>query len=344
MNFKTYLKQKIKPLQTEIKIVLSAWEKAALVKTPELEKITKLLLETNRGGKNIRGVLICLGYDLCDKKITEDVYKVAAAYEILHTSLLIHDDVIDKSLLRRGKPTVYQELGGGHLGISQAICLGDVGFFLSVRLINQTKLPAKIKTKVINVFLQIVLDTLLGEILDIENGNKTKVFEKNILLIHELKTALYTIVGPLLLGAEMSGKLQANQKKNIIQFGKYLGIAYQIQDDILGVFGQEKIIGKSVTSDIEEGKNTLLFFQALIFANPEQKKVLNQYYGKGGLNSEKFKLLKDIFIATGSLDYSKKKVVEYMAKAQKYIPLVAATQEMEAILKGFVDFINLREK
>lgn len=343
MKFTKYLHQRIKPIQKTIQKALTEWEKPIIKKTPKLN-LTELLKASNQGGKHIRGVLVCLGYELYANKKSIDLYKVAAAYEILHTSLLIHDDVIDKSILRRNKPTIYQRLGGNHYGISQAICLGDVGFFLSMQLINQTNFAQSIKSAVAEQFVKLALDTLWGEMLDVEDAHKDHRSEKNTLLIHELKTAQYTIVGPLLIGAILSGKVSKTQSNYLIQFGKYLGIAYQIQDDILGVFGQEKVIGKSVASDIEEGKNTLLIARALKVANAKQKKTLEQYYGKSHLNAQTCAEIKNIFTQTGALDYSRQKVEEYVNQARKYISLIVQTTEMKDFLYDFVDYINLREK
>ena len=90
-------------------------EKQVDKQTPNLKMLTDLLCNSNMDGKKIRGVLICLGYELSNNSFSNKLYAVAAAYEILHTSLLIHDDIMDKSLLRRGNPTIYQSLGGKSL-------------------------------------------------------------------------------------------------------------------------------------------------------------------------------------------------------------------------------------
>ena len=209
MNFKQYLQNHKQSIDDEIISSLFSWQRDIDQKLPSLSSLAKLLLESNKGGKNLRGTLVCLGYDLFAKKYKKDIYKVAAAYEILHTSLLIHDDVIDKSKLRRGSATVYQQLGGDHYGISQAVCLGDVGFFLATKMLSETTFPDSVKVHCLSQFSQIVLDTIGGQMLDIKFANKfSAVSQKNVIKIAEMKTAQYTIIGPLLLGANLAGEIK----------------------------------------------------------------------------------------------------------------------------------------
>src|SRR5262249_1595124 len=153
-----------------------------------------------------------------------DVYKIAAAFEILQTSLLIHDDIIDKSDTRRGKPTVYKALGGNHYAISEAMCLGDMGYFLANKLIAQTTFSDAIKAVILQRFSQIVLDTILGQMLDVYFSQPSIAKQQSsVATIHSLKTAQYTIVGPMTIGV-LLGRGKKKLFGNIKQFGEPLGL------------------------------------------------------------------------------------------------------------------------
>jgi geranylgeranyl diphosphate synthase, type I len=344
MNLNQYRKKNKKKIEQEIINCLSRWRTEMDKKNPDLKSLTQLLFESNISGKNIRGILVCLGYELFAKQSNRDIYKIAAAYEILHSSLLIHDDVIDKSPLRRGRQTVFQQLGGEHYGISQAICLGDVGFFLATQALSETSFKDSVKVAAISQFSQIVLDTISGQMLDIHFSNKiSRVTESDIIKIADLKTAQYTISGPLIIGAVLAG---ANKKyiKYLAQFGEKLGIAFQIKDDMLGTFGNEETVGKSVTSDIEEGKNTLLIQYAINQASKEQKKMLLKYYGKGKITANQHVMIKKIFQETGAYAYSERIMQQYVKDASVVITQLSSNKDKVLLLNSLVEFLISREK
>lgn len=344
MNFQEYIIKNQRPIQQEKEHVLSGWKNTIDKQVPDLKDLSKLLLESNSGGKNIRGTLVCLGYRLYAKKKSADIYKIAAAYEILHTSLLIHDDVMDKSPLRRGKQTVYQQLGGSHYGISQAICLGDIGFFLATKMISETTFSSAIKSELISQFSQIVLDTIAGQMFDIKSSSKlSKITENGVVKIAELKTAQYTITGPLVLGALLGG-IDKKKRKQLFLFGKKLGIAFQMKDDLFGVFGDKKKIGKSATSDIEEGKNTLLIVYALANASPAQKVMLEKYYGKGKITSKEHVLIKSVFKETGAFDYTEKRIQQYAKEASALGSQLTADSTLRSLIIDFIRYLIHREK
>jgi len=344
MTFENYLQAKKKPIEKAIHSALILWQKEIAADTPDLKVLSDILLESNQGGKNIRGTLVCLGYELFTAKKNQDIFIIAAAYEILQTSLLIHDDIIDKSLLRRGKETVFQKLGGNHYGISQGICLGDIGFFIATQMISRAAFPDAIKVKVLSHFSQIVLDTSLGQMLDIKFANNIgSIDEETVVKIAELKTARYTISGPLALGALAAGA-DPKHLDALSFFGKHVGIAFQIKDDILGIFGDEKTVGKSATSDIEEGKNTLLIVHAFTYASAKQKKELLQYYGSGKITEKQQTVIKNIFEETGSLGYAEKKALEYNEKAKESLGNVTRNENNRKILESFISFLMTRQK
>ncbi len=228
--------------------------------------------------------------------------------------------------------------------LSQTICLGDIGMFLGTQSIAESNFPVERINKATALFSKMVVQTALGEMLDVEFSEKPeRRNEKDVLTIHLLKTARYTCVYPMHLGAILGG---ADQKLLDImaKFGEDLGIAFQIQDDILGVFGNEKELGKSVTSDIEEGKNTLLITEAQRKATPDQQAVLDKYYGNGEVSEEGLKAVREIFEQTGSLEYSRTKALEYINRAKLIIPEITDDKNYQQILSELSEFLVNRSK
>lgn len=343
-GFQNYLAWAAREINKVMQGSLGKWAGQAERIHASLGPLATLFAERNFGGKTLRGCLVCLGYELANGAPSREIYKPAAAIEIFQTAVLAHDDIIDKSPTRRGKPTIYRELGGDHYAISQTICLGDMGFFLGVKLISESSFPSEYKNKASFMFSQMVINTCLGEMLDIELPRLEKgKTESAVLQIHRLKTSFYTIIYPLSIGAILAG---ANKSllKHFEVFGENLGIAFQIQDDILGVFGDEAKLGKSVTSDIEEGKNTLLITYALKHTNLEQKKVLAKYYGTGAITKKEHEEVMKVFVDTGSLAYSKRKAEQYAAQAKKVIPKMTKDIAKRKLLSELADFLVSREK
>ncbi len=341
MTFEDYLQTNASEVNLQLDQFFKSWNKNISTLNPLISHLSQQFETSTEGGKRIRGVLVKLGYELSapttnSQPRTTDIMAASVAFEIFQTAILAHDDIIDKSPLRRGKPTLYKALGGDHYGISQTICLGDLGFFLANQLILKTNFPDLIKLQAVEVFTQTVMDTIMGEMLDVEGTS-------DIIQLAILKTSQYTTTGPLSLGAVLGG---ANQSMLdlIKQFGDNLGIAFQIQDDILGVFGDEAKTGKSASSDAEEGKNTTLIIQARKQANSAQTARLDELYGKNSLSEGELTEIRQIFENTGALDYSKQIALEYVDRAKKVIPEITSSPEYQGLLSGLAEMLVNRQK
>lgn len=341
MDFANYLKKSKTLIDQQVEKALEGFGKE--YQHPVLKPLFKEFKNASKGGKRVRGALVKLGFDLFSKVNSEEILKVSAAIEIFQTSILSHDDIIDKSLTRRGKPSLYNVLGNNHLGVSRAIVLGDLGFFISFQILAQTKFPENIKVEALKIFSNLTLKTGVGELLDIELPKIKSIKEEEILQIMIYKTAWYTFIGPLTLGAVLAGASKKDLK-NLEKFGLFLGIAFQLQDDILGVFGDEKDLGKSVTSDITDGKLTLLYSYALENSTQKQSQILKKYYGKGKVTKKQIDLIKDVFAKTGALDNSLEQALDYSRNAKKIIPDLTNVPKMVKILEDLSDYIIERNK
>lgn len=336
IDFKQYNQRASKAIEKELLCFSQEWQMHLKNNVQDLLQVNRTLTDSFYGGKMLRGTLVKLGYDLLQTSETPTIFKPAAAFEILHTSLLIHDDIIDQSPMRRGKPALHMISNDNHYGISQAICLGDLGITFSIKLLSESDYPEGIKSRVLQYFLHMLSDTILGEMLDIRSSRLRQRTEKQIILMQKMKTANYTFVGPLTVGALLAGAAET-LLKTIKQYGENLGIAFQIQDDILGIFGDEYTIGKSTTSDIEENKSTLLLVYSLAHASTAQKIILKKIYGKKKLTAEQQAMIKKVFNETGALLYCKKKIRELVSQAKAVIPLMTQNEKTRYLLSNLAD-------
>lgn len=290
--------------------------------SPQAEEMVRTLKNyALNSGKRIRPALMYFAYlalsGKSDGKETKEALNLAMASEFMHTFLIIHDDVMDKDDLRRGKKTVhyiYREIAEKngyfvnplHYGNSQAISIGDMCFSFVSEIIAQNNLSRDIKDKLSKKISDIVFNTSIGQFQDVfAAAARNEIDEKQVLTILEYKTARYTVEGPLHMGAIMAGS-DNKILKTLSDFAVPLGIAYQIQDDILGVFGSSKKTGKPVGADIREGKKTLLIVRALKFGNKKQKKEIIFSLGNESVSELQIEGVRKIIIDTGSLEYSKK--------------------------------------
>lgn len=343
MEFKEYLSKAQKDIESELDIQLNLWCKESSGFNVSLVPYLNTFMNACRGGKRLRGVLIKLGFDMTGGSNPE-IYKVVSAYEIFQTAILIHDDLIDKSKMRRGSLSVYASLGMDHHGLSQAICLGDLGNFLSIKLLSETGFPGDLKTNAVSLMSRIMHDTTLGQMLDIDGAkNRNKLTEKDILDIYYQKTAKYSFIGPLQIGGILGG-LEDKCLMKLAIIGKYLGIAYQIQDDLWVVGGKEKIIGKSVLSDIMEGKATLIYCYAYNHAGTEERKILDKYYGNGKITTGEIEAIRNIFVSTGAVDYSVSRFKDYLNRTLKEIDGLTADIEVKNMFVQFTEYLFQRNK
>ncbi|MCQ2978200.1 MAG: polyprenyl synthetase family protein [Clostridia bacterium] len=309
-----------------------------------VSSLIKTFKDANDGGKRVRALNVLLGYKLAgNKEIPNDIYKAAASYEIFQTGILIHDDIIDESELRRGKPTVHKALGGDQIAVSNAICLGDFGIFLSQKILSKLDINPDRIVKALRIYNKTLMNTIIGELLDVNSPYSKHVSEERVIMIAYYKTAWYTIIGPMLLGAILGG---ANDKliENIEKFGEHLGVAFQMKDDILGIFGTEDKVGKSVTSDIAEKKLTLLYLYVLEEGSLEQLEIFNAYYGKKDVTEKECEIIKGIMEDLKVRDRVEKIIKDESHDADMLIDKITDDEENREELKTLVDYLLNRDK
>ena len=328
------------------------------------------------GGKLLRGVFVHLGYALAKAERTagagelmpvhERAYAdgLALAFEIFQTAVLIHDDVIDHARLRRGKKTAHvryaEEIGkralkdhAGDTPASAALCLGDAGLYLANRIIAETYRDDPRLAELILYFDDVVIDTIRGEMLDVllpcestdpafGEGDPASLLSASVTEIYRMKTARYSVQGPLHLGMLAGGASDALMEA-ADRFAMAAGTAFQIKDDILGIYAEEEGLGKDVGGDIAEAKLTILY-EYVAGNKKEVLPALLSVYGKDPVTAENVRRVQDIFRESGALLYAEDAMEKCFAEAEKAISSMPLPDEAKETLYGLIIYFRERKK
>jgi len=352
-----YKKQVDKKLDIYLK---KSVEKAKKINPLEVRAIEYIHDFTISGGKRLRPALMYYGFLGTGAKSCEAIINATLSIEMAHSFLLIHDDIIDRDAKRHGVPTLherYKKFGKlfikdknelNHFGNSMAMVAGDMAMFMSNEILFKSDFPAENILLALCKLQEIVYQTIPGEMLDVVMEFRGKATENEVLKMHESKTARYTFEGPLHLGYILAKGKNPSLKKELDQLSDYalpLGKAFQIRDDILGVFGEEKKLGKPVGSDIMEGKQTILLIKALQGANRSQRKELKNCIGNKSITKKQIENFKTIIKETGSLDYSKNLSEKLVIEAKESLRKAnIKNEEAFRFMDGIADYIVERQQ
>jgi geranylgeranyl diphosphate synthase type II len=241
---------------------------------PEYVGLWEALELGTTGGKRFRPRMVFSAYQALGGTDLEAAAYVGAAFELLHTALIVHDDVIDHDFVRRGAPNIsgiYRDraIDGGatdrvaeHKGISAAVIAGDLALFNAYRFIDKSGVGTEMRERLLEVMDEALFASAAGELIDVDFSLQADVPRvDDILTMERLKTAVYSFECPLQAGAILAGASE-EVVSTLAEFGREIGIAYQIVDDLLGVFGHEEETGKTTIGDLREGKRTVLIAYA----------------------------------------------------------------------------------
>ncbi len=305
------------------------------------------------GGKRLRPAFMYYGYLAVSGKEKEKILKTAVSVELVHTFLLIHDDIIDRDKKRHGMDTAnfhYEKIGKKffkkndfeHFGNSMALITGDMVGALGNQIIFDSHFKAEDIMRALSKLQSIISLTVIGQAQDIYIGYRNRATEDQVLAMYENKTAKYTIEGPLQLGAILGG---AEEKimEELSAYALPLGIAFQIQDDILGIFGSEKKLGKRVGADIAEGKQTLLIVRAKEKAGAAQRRKLENILGKKDLTAQNISDFRKTIKETGALDYARAMAQRLVTEAKEAAEKMDIHVEAKEFLLGIADYMANRE-
>lgn len=283
------------------------------------------------GGKRIRPVMCLMGNELVNK-INPDTWHVATAIELFHNFTLIHDDIMDKAPLRRGMETVHHKFGE-----STALLAGDVMLVVAYDYVN--KINKDCLQKVMRLFNKTAKEVCEGQQLDMDFESREKISFDEYLNMIELKTSV-ALAASLQLGAILGGAGEGNQQ-HLYEFGKNLGIAFQVQDDYLDAFGDPEKFGKQVGGDILSNKKTFLSIHAMEVASAEQLKALADL--NNGNEIYKVERVLDIYKATNADAWAKELKDKYYKIAMYHLEEIAVLSARKKPLIALAEYLINRE-
>ena len=318
------------------------------------------LSDFSRQGKMIRGGLVAAGFDLFTDAgsrsgFPASVISAGAAMELFQAGLLIHDDIMDRDQTRRGHATIFRQYSllaekqgiadSAHLGESLGICAGDIAYFLAYELLSAADVPGQVTRDIVSLSSRELVKVGIAQMLDVSWGSSdAEPPEDEILRMYVYKTGRYTFSLPLILGAVLAGASEADRDA-LGEIGENLGIVFQIRDDELGLFGDERETGKPVGSDVKEGKKTLFASHMFSRATEEEAVYLRSVFGNPRIGTDDLDRVRAIAEKLGTRNQVLDVAYRYEAKARSQILDLPATSETaRTALLELLDFTLARTK
>jgi geranylgeranyl diphosphate synthase type I len=288
--------------------------------------VTDVFLDVlGRGGKRIRGALVMAGYEMCGGTDRQMITRAATAIEMVNAYTLMIDDIQDRSAVRRGKTTGHEMLAAyhrdhnfrgdaGHAGVSLALNAALAGGHAANMLLAGLSVDAELRVKTMGIVSHALIVTAHGQTLDIINELTDVPRREDIEHVLEWKTAFYTFLNPLCVGMVLAGA-GCEDTDAIRGYALATGRAFQVVDDIIGIYGNDQQTGKSALDDLREGKQTVLTDHALSHASPEDAAFLRSCLGSKALTATDFERCKQILTDSGARAAAETLVARYVAEA-----------------------------
>ncbi len=265
------------------------------------------------GGKHLRPTLFLMAYSLYNENVSQ-VLEQAQAFETFHNSTLIHDDLMDNSATRRGHDTVHVKYTP-----NIAILSGDAMIVLAMQQMGNAK--TAYLQEIMKQFTHTMMEVFEGQQLDLEFEERSKVTIEEYITMIELKTAAL-LAGALRIGGQLA-EAPEHVVKALDTFGRALGIAFQIQDDLLDLYGDEKVLGKQVGDDVMTGKKTILMTHAYTQADKTLSEVIMKWLSTDAqTREEKVLFFKQLFEETGSRVFAEDQIKSYTQKALDALQII----------------------
>lgn len=311
--------------------------------------ITEMKKFAMRGGKRLRPFMSYLGYQLASGKDYKKFIQTVTALEMYHLFALIHDDVMDQDTRRYGGPNVqgvYEKLysrGHDHKlanlhAQNAAILAGDIALGFAFEILSNAPYPIETRERLTRELNKLHFTLAGGQFLDDVAVLHKELNPRKIRKTYYYKTARYSMIVPLTMGGMLA---EANDTilQILERYGQHAGIAFQIVDDLLGMFGSTKEIGKPVLSDLQEGKRTILMYYGFKFADETQKVILDRNFGNVNVTMHDLKLVRKVLTENGA----KAKTI-FMAQAEaeaakKAIGKLALPGELPELFSELTDYL-----
>lgn len=287
------------------------------------------------GGKRMRPALVLIACEMFDGNLKKAL-PAALAIEVFHNFTLLHDDLMDNAPLRRAKSTVHEKWNQ-----NTAILSGDAMFVKSIQLLMQVN-DVDIRS-VMNIFTRTAAEVCEGQQMDMRFEKENNISIQHYMKMIELKTAV--LVGcSLQIGAIIAGADDV-KSQHLYEFGKNMGIAFQLQDDLLDVYGDAEKFGKQTGGDIISDKKTFLLLKAKELANAQQLSILNQWMNVEVARQEEQKIIaiKNLFDVLDIRKYAEQEIESYYNNAIQHLNALIISSEKKTILQQFAGQLMVRE-
>lgn len=278
------------------------------------------------GGKRLRPVLTLMATDIFNGDY-KNAMDAALSVEVFHNFSLVHDDIMDDAPLRRGAQTVHEKWD-----VNTGILSGDAMLIMAYQLFENYE-AAKFQD-LAKLFSKTAIEVCEGQQYDVDFETRNNVTVPEYLKMIEYKTAV--LVGAAMKMGAIVAEASLEDQNNIYEFGKNLGIAFQLQDDYLDAFGNPKTFGKQVGGDIIENKKTYLYLKALEFSSEGDRLKLTELFSSNPEDSDtKVKIAKDLFLSSGSAQATKEAIQSYTNTAFLILEVLNISEDKKTVLKAF---------
>lgn len=319
---------------------------------PSMASLTRELRAFTASGKRIRPALLLLGFQAAGGRALTAVEGPALALELLHTCALMHDDVIDQAPSRRGRASVHHAFADTHraqawrgdpeaYGRAVAILLGDLAFVQADELFLTAAVPERTLLAGFRRFTQLREEVMAGQALDLHAATAGLTDRQLALQVATLKSGRYSVARPLELGAVLAGA-GPELVGGLHAFGDPLGQAFQLADDLLGVFGDPRSTGKSTSSDLAEGKRTLLIAEAMARLGPEETAELDASLGRGPLDAATAARSRELLEASGARQATVTAIEERIDASRRALAELPVDPTARAALAAMADYLGAR--
>lgn len=341
-------------VEEELEVFLSRESAYLREISPDLtivcNSLTSFLLER---GKRLRPLFAYAGFIAAGGTAEKSTLKAIASLELLQACALIHDDLMDASDTRRGKPSIHRHFESIHVqdqlegfapqyGLSAAVLLGDLALVWSDQMLNSAGLNYEQYVRTISYYNEMRVELMAGQFLDIHEQTQKSSSVDRSMKIARFKSGKYTIERPLHLGAAMANPIDKKTMDALSECGLPLGEAFQLRDDLLGVYGDASVTGKPASDDLREGKKTVLIALSRENQSPSQAQSFEKYFGSPDLDSEGITCLQQIILDTGAKDKLEKMIEELTETSLAAIDSPRFTEEGQQLLRELAHIATKR--
>ncbi|WP_152209924.1 polyprenyl synthetase family protein [Bifidobacterium cebidarum] len=341
VNDLSIIEPRISELVRELTDAPSTGEVAAALK-PVMAEVVAQAVTSSQGGKRLRALLSLDAFDLLAPAQyaagrREAMIDLACAIEVFQTAALVHDDIIDESDLRRGKPSAHRALEttvhNTSIGRGLGLMLGDILATACIEIARRAAEQLNNGDAIVEAFLTMQREVEIGQVLDLGVEmtplNDPQALVEASLNVFRWKTASYTTIAPLLLALLAAGVEPAEAKRQALAVGEPLGLAFQLADDLLDVIGSSRHTGKPVGGDIREGKRTVLLADALQSAHADEQQELRDMFEAPHRDERQVERAIALFESTGAINHSRERIQALWKQSRSAIAALGLSDQRE---------------